>query len=392
LKQVFLLIGMTSLVHVTVGVNRLAVSLSAIHLGASPAVIGALMALFGIVSIFIAVPVGRWIDHHGPRLIMMAAPTAICLVSCLAWLWQGLPGLFVVALMTGTSWGMFYVSNQHTLGHTQDSAQRLRNFTYSGTAFGFTSFVAPMIGGFSIDHLGDANTFLAFAALPLISVVLVAVGWIPLAGPVRRAEPAARVVARRGAWTLLRLPGFRRVYTCTVLTQLVTYSFLFLVPIKGAHLGWSASSIGLLLGVYAIAMVAVRGVTGLLARCFTPWQMILAAVSAGGSAMVCVPLLSSFTLQLLCAACLGLSTGLTAPLLTSLLHDSAPQDRIGDIVGLRVSLLYTIQAIAPLVAGTIGALLSADHVFWAMSLPMAGAAWLAGSQLRRSAQSGARQS
>jgi len=31
-------------------------------------------------------------------------------------------------------------------------------------------------------------------------------------------------------------------------------------------------------------------------------------------------------------------------------------------------------------------------VFWAMSLPMAGAAWLAGSQLRRSAQSGARQS
>ena len=149
---------------------------------------------------------------------------------------------------------------------------------------------------------------------------------------------------------------------------------------------------GLLLGVDAIAMVAVRGVTGLLARCFTPWQMILAAVSAGGSAMVCVPLLNSFALQLLCAACLGFSTGLTAPLLTSLLHDNAPQDRVGDIVGLRVSLLYTMQAIAPLVAGTIGALLSTDHVFWAMALPMAGTAWLAGSHLRRTAQAGARQS
>lgn len=377
MNQVFRLVALTALIHVALGAARLDTALSALHLGVSPALVGVLMAVYGVVSIFLAVPAGRWVDRLGVRPFLIGAPLLVVAGELVAWRWHSLPALFVTALMIGTAWGLFYVAQQHLLGQIGGPEQRLFNFTASSTVFGATNFLSPTIAGFVIDRLGDVDTFLAFAILPVFA-------WLGFAGGVVRFPPASPAAARRpsggalrSALSLLALPAFRQLYLTGLYTQIVNYAFMFLVPVHAHARGWDASTTGVILGTYAIGILAIRSVTTLLARRFTPWQLIFVAMGLGVAALGGVLAFEALPLQMLCGAGLGASIGLSYPLSIVLMHDSVPEERIGEVVGLRVSLLYTTQALAPLLAGVASAVLGVSGTFVALIGLFAAAGWVA---------------
>lgn len=353
--------------HITLGASRLNVSLSAYHLDASPAMIGVLGGMFGGLSIFIAVPLGRWVARHGSRWPMTIAPLAIGAGSLVGFLWHSLPGLFVTSILAGSAWGFFYVGMQHWLGDTDDSSQRLVNFTLSGTAFGASNFLSPVLAGLVIDHLGNDASFLVFSILPVITTLCLMAGMITFKNAAQRKAAQPKDSSRESAFTLVRLPEFRAVYSVAWMSQLANYGFLFLTPLLGASRGWSASTIGLVLGVYAVAMIAVRGSTAWLAKRIAPWRLIMGAVAIGMVAQVVIPLVPSMPVQLVCAAIIGMSTGLTNPMLIVMMHETAPESRIGDVVGLRVSQLYSTQAGAPLMCGALVAVFGMNNVYWILS-------------------------
>jgi hypothetical protein len=57
------LILLLTVSHASFGGARLAISLQALHLQASPVVVGLLMSLLMLVPTFVAVHVGRWVDR-----------------------------------------------------------------------------------------------------------------------------------------------------------------------------------------------------------------------------------------------------------------------------------------------------------------------------------------
>ena len=58
--------------------TRFLVSVYAVHLQASPFVIGVLVALFSLVPAFVTVPMGRLIDRIGTRLPMQLSQALMC--------------------------------------------------------------------------------------------------------------------------------------------------------------------------------------------------------------------------------------------------------------------------------------------------------------------------
>ncbi|MSQ50621.1 MAG: hypothetical protein EXR28_01905 [Betaproteobacteria bacterium] len=65
MKPLHLLLTLSIFNHLSFVGTRLAVLIYAAHLGASPAVIGVLAALFALVGAVSSVSVGRWIDRAG---------------------------------------------------------------------------------------------------------------------------------------------------------------------------------------------------------------------------------------------------------------------------------------------------------------------------------------
>jgi MFS family permease len=68
---------------------------------------------------------------------------------------------------------------------------------------------------------------------------------------------------------------------------------------------------------------------------------------------------------------LGLGLGSGQPMVMSLLHTHAPPERIGETVGVRMSLIQGASVVVPLLFGAVGSSLGLAPVFWSMGACLA---------------------
>lgn len=372
-NPLFLLILLTAINHLTFVGVRLTVTLYAVRLDASPAVIGVLMALFALVGAITSVGVGRWIDRAGTRRPMLLATAMMVAGAGLAFVWRDLAALFIVSIVVGTFYNVFFIAQQRLVGEYGRPEDRVANFSRVGLGFSAASFVGPLITGIAIDALGHAVAFALLATLPLVPFMVI---WLnKLAFPDARKRHSKEVGGPPGGvLQLLRGRNLRRIYGVSVLSASIWNIFLFLMPIYGAQIGLSASMIGVIIGSFSLGTIVVRVLVPLLTRRFTPWQLLIMALVFAGASFLGFPAVTGAPMLILFSFCLGMGLGLSGPLSLSLLHDASPPERIGEAVGLRVMLMNASQTAVPLFAGAIGAALGVGPVFWVLA-----AALLAGS-------------
>ncbi len=379
---------------------RLAISLNALHLEASPAVVGALGSLFSLIPALSSVATGRWVDRVGARGPMLHSAWLMAVSAVIAFFWHDLAALFVVSVLVGAFENVFVVATLQVLGRDTAPGARVRNFSMLTTANSLGMFVSPLLVGTGIDHLGHPFTFLLLGLIGLVPVVVIVVrrmaGMSRQSADVPKKAPAAasthdRLDAAAGAeaydkpahgvagkarkanaFDLLRVPALRWLYGIAFATSSSVLLFMFLVPLHGVERGLSASWIGLLLGTFSFSMAVVRVLTPSLTRRVPAWRAILVALSASGVMLLTVPLVDNVWVLLAIAAFLGMSLGMSGPIILALLSETAPPDRVGEALGLRMTMVNGILTGVPLVAGSLGALIGIAPVFWVISALLIG--------------------
>jgi hypothetical protein len=146
------------------------------------------------------------------------------------------------ATFTGAGTNLGLIAIQRTAGHwATDSVQRMRIFSWLGLAPSMSNVVGPVVAGFVIDAAGFRAAFAVMLLLPLLS-------WF-YARRVPRSVPTAHAAAGDGtAWDLLALPGLKRLMLVNLLLSACWDVHTFAVPVLGHERGFSASTIGLVLG------------------------------------------------------------------------------------------------------------------------------------------------
>lgn len=374
LLQIILLSAINHLTFVGV---RLTVTLYAIRLEASPALIGVLAALFAVFGAMTSVGIGRWIDRIGPRTPMLVSIAMMVAGAGLAFAWRDLTALFIVAIIVGTFYNFFFIAQQRLVGEYGRPEDRVANFSRVGLGFSAASFLGPLVTGFAIDAFGHSNTFALLAVLPLVPFTVIWFNRRVFPGAGKR--PAKEVPSQTGGvLQLLRGKNLRRIYAVSVLSASTWNIYLFLMPIYGTQIGLSASTIGVIIGSFSAGTVVVRVLVSLLTRRFTPWQMLIIALVFSGISFLGFPAMTSVPMLTLFSFWLGMGLGVSGPVSLSLLHDASPPERIGEVVGLRVMMMNGSQTVVPLAAGAAGAAFGVGPVFWGLA-----AALLAGSYAAR---------
>lgn len=383
MSRLYLLVALTAINHLSFSSVRLAVALYAVHLQASIAAIGVLMAIFGLLAALTSVSTGRWVDRVGPRKPMLLASAAMVAGAALAFVWRDLAALYVVSAVVGTMFNVFFVAYQPLIGQYGRPEDRVRNFSIASVGISISSFIAPLVTGFAIDHAGYAETFLLAAALPLIPLAVIGLGKLQFPAVAKRQTRPARDSADSGVFQLLRHRDLRRIYSLSLLSNVTWNLFSFLMPLYCLELGLNAFSIGLVLGSYALASVVSRVLVGPLSRWFTPWQLLIVSACVGGICFVGFALVHTFALLLAFSFLLGLGFGLANPMSQALLYEAAPADRIGEVMGLRIMMGNGMQTVVPLVSGAIGAAFGMGPIFWALAATQFFTAYAVRAQWRR---------
>jgi MFS family permease len=341
---------MCLLSHSGFGGSRVALSLYALDLGATQFNIGVLMALYAVCPLLLAVYVGRFADRVGPRIPMLIGVGGVTLGLLLPPLFPGLPALYASALVLGSTFHFFFITVQGIAGGIGGAENRARNFALVGMGFSAAGFIGPFLAGLTIDHYGHLQAFLVLAVFPFLPFLLLL--FRPGFLPKRRRHPDA--ASRGSPLALWRVPSLRYTFIASGILSSAWDLFQFYFPVYGHQIGLSASAIGAVLGVFAIATFVVRVALTKLARHFSEAQVLSGAIFVAAFAFALFPFFANAYLLAAIAFLLGLGVGTGQPMSMSLIYALAPPGRAAECAGLRVTANNVMHLFIPLLFGSLG--------------------------------------
>lgn len=370
--------------HACMAGTRMAAPLLALQQGYSPAAVGVLLALFSIMQVLLALPAGRFADRHGLKRPVQFSVLAACCGAGLAVAFPVFPALCVAALLTGGATGAANISLQRHVGRAATQAggagQLRKVFSWLAIGPAVSNFVGPFSAGLLIDYAGPvAGSTTGFRAAFLLMALLPLVTWW-LVQHTREMPP---IVVPEGAvkpkaWDLLRQPMFARLMLVNWFLSSCWDVHTFVVPVLGFERGISASSIGSILGAFALAAAAIRVVLPFVASHVKEYKIITAAMLVTCVLFGIYPFMQGALAMGVCSVLLGLTLGTVQPMIMSTLHQITPEARHGEALGLRLMAINASSVLMPMLFGTAGAVAGVAAVFWAVGAAVglgARAAW-----------------
>ncbi|HEY5291053.1 MAG TPA: MFS transporter [Burkholderiales bacterium] len=374
------IIALTVLTHTVFNGSRMLVSLYAIHLHASPFTVGALMSSFALLPMVLAVSAGRLIDRVGARWPMFAASLAVALGVLLPFIWPRLGTLYAATTLIGTGFMVFHVAVNQVVGTIGGAQDRAANFSWLALGFSTSGSLGPLLTGFAIDSIGHVQTFLLLFLFPLVPLILL---WLNRPALPRARERKADAGEPR-IIDLLRSRDLRRVFIASGLLSMGWDLYTFVIPIYGSRIGLSASTIGAIMGTFAVATFAVRLVMPLLVRRVREWPTITAALLISAGSYCLFPFFTSVALLMTLSFVLGIGLGCAQPMVMALLYSTSPPGRQGEAVGVRTTVMNASSTTLPLAFGALGAALGMGPVFWSMAGLLGAGSYFVNRRRRRS--------
>lgn len=338
---------------------RMAAPLMALRAGYSPAAVGLLLALFALSQVFLALPAGRFTDHHGMRRPVQVAVVSAVAGNALAAAWPMFPVLCLAALLTGAASGLTVIALQRHVGRMAQDASELRQvFSWLAIGPSISNFLGPFLSGLLIDASGFRAAYLMLALLPVFT-------WFAVAGVQEHARVSTPEGHSRGSsWDLLHDHAFRRLLLINWLLASCWDVHTFVVPVIGHERGLSATVIGSILGAFAIAATLVRMVMPWVSDRLREDRVIGGAMVATALLFGVYPLVQTAWLMGLLSVLLGFALGSVQPMVMSTLHQITPHHRHGEALGLRSMAINGSSVLMPLLFGSAGVVVGTAGVFW----------------------------
>ncbi|TXI20073.1 MAG: MFS transporter [Roseateles sp.] len=369
-------------VHACMAVTRVTASLWVLEHGYGEASVGLLMSLFAVAPIVLSLWAGRLADRHGFHRpvgvgVLMAGGGAL-----LALLVQQLWAIALGCLLCGGAIAVAAVAIQREAGLMADEPAHLKRiFGWVALGPAVSNALAPVVAGLLIDHVGMSAAFGFAVLLPLLS-------WA-LARKVPRHVPApvSKSFRERPAWDLLRLPAFRRLMLVNLVMSASWDAHSFVVPVVGHARGLSASSIGMVLGSFAVAATLVRLAIVRFADDLDELRALRTAMVVALLTFLAYAWLPGTVGLIAGSALLGAALGSVQPMILAMLHKVTPPDRHGQALGLRMLTVNGATVGMPAAFGLLAAATVLAAPMWLMAAALAAAWWPArrlGEQERRS--------
>ena len=353
--------------HIVLAGARVDVALDALARGASPATVGALIGLFALLPALFGVAIGRHSDRVGAMRPMMAGTFGVIASVALPALWPGFPALFASALLVGFAFTVFQVPLQHLTGELGEPRKRAKRFGILAFAYSISGMLGPLIAGFGIDHVGHRHTYAILALVPLVPLAIVVQSRIALPAPAAHEQPRSA----RGWFDVVREPMLRRLLALNLLYSAAWDLHNVFIPIYGSQIALSASEIGTVLSAFGFATFLVRGAAPWIVAHATPKQVLASALFVAAAVYVGFPFAPNAIVLAGMSFTLGLGLGIAQPTVMAQLATHAPAGRMGEVAGVRMSLLQAMAVAVPFAFGALGTGIGLVPVFWGVGACLA---------------------
>lgn len=329
------------------------VPLRARELGASFDVIGIIVGAGALAPALLSVSLGAIIDRLGPRRSFVlgtgiASALSLALVLVTSYWW-----FLAVQPFLGLARNFGWVASQ---GYVTSLARTSQERSALSGRFSFFGNVGQMLGPIMIGGVAQLVGFRwAFLFMALYAGVFALVGMM-----LKETQTADERASRKKQGTGFRAAGglFRiraiRVALCLTFARLwTTWVFTSFFPVFLVDTGVEPGIVGLVTATKGLVATAFAPTTGFWTRFAQPQTVTALGLGCGALGIFLAPHLATVPLVFVVPALVGVGTGLSLPLLMSIVTTAVPSEQRGLALGLRSSVNQTAATTAPIIVGPL---------------------------------------
>lgn len=320
-------------------------------LGASLSLVGLIVASYGVVQLFLRIPLGVASDRLGQRRPFVLAGFLTVALSCLGLalaptpelliLFRALAGLAACTWVTSSVLFASYFSPQQAVRATS-----LVNFFSSGGRV-----LATTGGGLLAQRWGWVSTFWAGAALALL-------GLLTMAQVEDDTDPTAQPLAWHDVVRIARVPLLVVTSLLATLAQYSSFATTYgFIPVYAAGLGASRADLGWLTAAVQIPYTLMALAAGHVSERIGERMVVVGAALIMAATTLVTPLISSLSLLALTRIGYGVGQGLIYPTLMGLSIRAVPQSERASAMGIFQAVYALGMFGGPAISGLI-----ADHL------------------------------
>lgn len=319
--------------------------------------IGLVLAGEAIGTLLADLPAGVLMRRLDRKWVMIVGVTLVG-ASVLALVWAHT--LFEVLgyrLLAGVGGALWNLSRHAYLAEATSSAQRGRTIALFGGTNRLGSFAGPAVGGLLAAAFGFQATFVLFAGLAGVTVVLAFLF-------IEKAESAGSPTLQshtHDLWTVLKAQRNVLVSagTAQLLAQMVRASRRILIPLYAAdNLGLGVEAVGLILSVSSFVDMAMFYPAGVIMDRWGRKFAIVPCFALQALGILLIPLTPGFITLLLAASLIGFGNGLGSGTMMTLGADLAPRNALGEFLGVWRLIGDGGATGAPLIVGAVADVLN----------------------------------
>ena len=384
-------LAVSFLMQAAVNAVRPTVSYRALALGADNAQLGLIAAGFAVLSLLLAIPVGRQIDRRGEMPFVVLGMVLVCVVSFVLVGVDAIWALVVTQAVLGLGQLLATLGVQALIANSDPTYRDSRFGTFT-VAVSLGQFVGPAASGFVsrvaapgvVPWGGDgpdlvgSSVFLAAGAAGLLGVLLALSA--RRAGSTPRGDVrAGQVSPLRSVGRVLRQPNAPHAMLASIAVLTTTDLLVAYLPAYGAAHGLSPTTVGLLLSVRAGASMASRLLMGTLTRRIGRGRLLGLSTAVPALVLAPLPLFESPAVLFVVMFVAGIGLGLGQPLSLVWIAQTAPPDMRGTAVGVRLTGNRLGQVTVPLLVGGLVGAAGLAGVFVSMAAMLVGSSLLTAS-------------
>ena len=336
------------------------------HLGASPAVVGALVSIYAICQLIAGPILGQLSDRRGRRPILLVSQIGTLIGFLILAFSNHVWMLFVSRAIDGATAGNLTIAQAYISDVTKPE-NRAKSFAIIGIAFGFGFLVGPAIAAY-LSHFGFAAPIFAGCALSLTSI-LCTFFLLPRREVIHEYNAAEDAGPGGRRLSLISWGEYRRFFQqknlALLLIQWLLFSFSFSTFISGFALFaerryiWNGHPVGVREVGYIFAFTGFLGIimqgglVGRMVKYFGERNVIRIGFITTALGYAAVGFTRTVGQLLWVNGFSSVGGAGLRPALTSSITQQAGRREQGVIIGLTQSLMSVAQIIAPLISGML---------------------------------------
>lgn len=222
----------------------------ATSLGATPIIVGSVIAVYSFSNMLGNVLSGIWVDKFGSKRILASS---LILAGVLVFLYTYVTSpaqLLTIRFFHGFAAGFIVPAAFAAIGRNDDSESNGKKMSHSGAAIGVAAIIGPAMGAIISSRFGIEWLFY------IISVALIVIGFISLV--LIKSKP--RVMKKSNTqeitgFTFIKNPDIQFAYVAIFLLLLMQGLLTYAMPLKVEELNLGQEMTGIFLSVFGVVAI-----------------------------------------------------------------------------------------------------------------------------------------